>query len=389
MTSHADWSVYNDGRWLAESGGDQQADSIRALGKGPLARNEWEPVPISKLGPGTSPNWIWPGYVARGHTTLFTALWKSGKTTLMGHLLRDITGGSGLLSGPVDVNTLVVTEESERLWARRRDDLGLTDRVHIRARPFITKPDLDGWYELIEFVGVKVRDGRYGLVVFDTLTGLWPVQEENSAGEVNRALMPLNALTGAGAGVVLVHHPRKSGGDEAQASRGSGALTGFVDAIVEMRRYEAGDLADRRRVLKVFSRLNDEPLESVIELTPGGYVVLGEKRDVTTTDRWEIIAGLLTGADSGKTPEEVLACWPTKPAPGIRTIQKDLTEGTAKGRWSRSGSGHKGDAYRYFQAVFVSRNESSIGARIESGAGSARTGSPSTDARQIQEEGES
>src|SRR5262249_51911703 len=48
-----------------------------------------DPIPASQLAPnGSQVDWIWPGYIAPGAVTLLTALWKSGKSTLLGHLLK-------------------------------------------------------------------------------------------------------------------------------------------------------------------------------------------------------------------------------------------------------------------------------------------------------------
>ncbi len=55
------------------------------------------------------------------------------------------------------------------------------------------------------------------------------------------ALTPLSQIMEAGAGVLLVHYPRKGDVGEGQASRGSSALPGFVDTIFELRRFSAQD----------------------------------------------------------------------------------------------------------------------------------------------------
>ncbi len=51
--------------------------------------------------------------------------------------------------------------------------------------------------------------------------------------ETTAALVPLHAITEAGAAVVIVHHPRKSDGAQGTAARGSGAISGFVDIIAD------------------------------------------------------------------------------------------------------------------------------------------------------------
>lgn len=95
------------------------------------ARIEFRARPISEMGPSDPPEWAWEGYAALGYVTLFSALWKSGKTTLISHLLRDLEARVGLAKGAEEkIRVLVISEESEPLWARRRDDLGIRDHVH-------------------------------------------------------------------------------------------------------------------------------------------------------------------------------------------------------------------------------------------------------------------
>ena len=47
-------------------------------------------------------DWLWPGFIARGNITLLTSLWKSGKTTLVSHLLaRRKSGGDRITNAAV------------------------------------------------------------------------------------------------------------------------------------------------------------------------------------------------------------------------------------------------------------------------------------------------
>src|SRR5690606_18723413 len=91
--------------------------------------------------------------------------------------------------------------------------------------------------------------------------------------------LPLRNITQAGASVLLVHHPGKAETSEGRSSRGSGALPGFVDVILELRRYIPNDPEDTRRVLIGFSRFDETPREVVLELTNEGYQTLGSKRE--------------------------------------------------------------------------------------------------------------
>lgn len=342
-------------------------NSIRAPIENAPARNAWDPLPISALGPSVPPTWLWPCYIAAEHITLFCGMWKSGKTTLISWLLHDMILGGGLVPDPPSLKVLVITEEGQTLWCRRRDELGLTDAVEVLARPFIKKASHSEWQEFVMVIAALVAERGYGLVVIDTLPSIWPVVNENDAAEVGAAMMPLHAITARGAAILLTHHPRKSGGDEGQLSRGSGALPGFADIIVEFRRFAAQESKDRRRILTAYSRFEETPSETVIELGDTGYTIVGDRGTVNQSDRLGIIFDVLPSEGPGITDVALGELWPTKPAPGKRSLQLDLAVGAEKGRWERLGAGKKNDPFRYRRGPECdSRSTHLIGARIES-----------------------
>ena len=298
------------------------------------------PVPISQLGSADAVKWVWTGYLARMHTTLFTGLWKAGKTTLLAWLLKVFATGGNLGGVVQQAKVLVISEESKALWSRRREDLGLGDHVHIIARPFLGRPSAPQWQGFINHLARLVRMVGYDVVVFDTLGAFWPVSDENDAAKVQTALMLLNALTEAGAAVLLNHHPRKGDGNEGQASRGSGALPGFVDIILELRRYEPENRDDRRRALTCYSRFDESPAEVVLELTEAGYVSCGSKADAKQADRLGLLEEILPADGPGLTADEVWARWPegSIPRPAKRTVRYDLQEGAWQAWIPRAGS---------------------------------------------------
>lgn len=317
-------------------------------------RNESDPytlVSIADLGPAEEPDWLWQGYIARGAITLLTGLWKSGKTTLMSNFLRDLYRGVGLVGVPMNAPTIYLSEESKGLWRNRRDALALPPAIKFVIRKNFARPNAPEWCRIINKMVVDVRRLDAGLVVIDTLPSFWPVANENDASEVVQALAPLRALTDSGAAVLLIHHPRKQDGAEATATRGSGALPGFVDVIVELRRHSPADEADKRRLLKAYGRFESTPAEQVIELTGDGYRMLGERPAVHEADKMGTIAGVLPAASPGMNWEEVKDAWPTDPKPGNTHLRALLERGLAEGKWARSGGGKKGDAFRYHRAA--------------------------------------
>jgi hypothetical protein len=295
------------------------------------------------------------GCVARAGVTLFSALPKAGKTTVLAHLLKALEGGGnfcGMEVAPATV--LYVTEESEARWAERRDKLGLGDHVRFQCRPFLIRPDLAKWGELLAHLLAALSDKPTDLVVFDTLSNLWPVNNENDAAEVGAALMPLHHLTELGAAVLLVHHLRKSGGEEGTGSRGSGALTAFVDTVLELRRYDAGSRGDRRRVLTGYSRSEGTPEDLVIELAAdgSGYSARGEKHEVAGRELTAAILQVLPDKAPGIDTEDILEALPEHASPRRKTLLAELRRGAESDPpdWHREGKGVKGDPFTYWWA---------------------------------------
>jgi hypothetical protein len=334
--------------------GTATADSIRAKPhyRGGAARIEFgEPVCITDLrAVDLDGEWVWRGILAPRAVTMFSALFKAGKTTLLAHLMRATGTGRdlcGLAVKPCKV--LLISEEPDGLWPERRDLLGIGGNVDVLARPFPTKPAPADWLAFVQYGAELCRTKGYGLVVMDTLSNLWPVTHENDAAEVQGALMPLRQITDLGVSLLLVHHFRKSGGEEATGSRGSGALAGFVDIILELRRYDAKDRRDRRRVLSGYGRYREVPDELVVELSDDGtdYIGQGDRQQAQQRERRDVIAELLPQEPPGLTVEEVLAAWTKPPRPGRRTLELDLKDGADRGQWAFTGQGKRGDPFRY------------------------------------------
>lgn len=321
--------------------------------KGPMSFHPEKfgfPVVASKLQvTTTSLAWLWRGFIAEKGITLFSALWKIGKTTLLAHLVRNMGKGIVLCGHEVTpANVLYVSEEHEPRWAKRRDALGIGDNVHFLCRPFKAKPSIAQWREFIAFVKEQAERIGAHLIVFDTLSSLWPVQNENDAGEVQAALMPLWTLAAA-SGLLLVHHLKKGDGQQATGSRGSGALPGFVDTIIELRRHDVHDRHSRKRVITGYGRDEETPAEIIIELDAetSEYRGLGDQNEAKHAKIKITVCKLLPTEEPGMTFDEIKAKWPADRVPAKSVLLDALREGTDHGDWRRHGTGTKGYPYRY------------------------------------------
>ncbi len=186
-------------------------------------------------------DWIWTGILGPGQVTLLTGLWKTGKTTLLSHLLAHRQTAAALLDLAVHPGrTAVVTEETRQVWARRQDRLGFGPDVCFFFRPFRSRPSPDEFRALIDqLIGLHKR-ADIDLVVLDPLSRFLPLRSKNSPEAMLQALEPLHALTDAGLAVLLHHHPSKGQPVPGQAARGSGVLPAFVDIDLELHPFTPG-----------------------------------------------------------------------------------------------------------------------------------------------------
>ena len=217
-------------------------------------------------------DWIWHGFIARGHITLLSALWKAGKTTLLAELFRSMQSQTGLAGqNTQNCSVLLLSEERETQWVHRRDEKKLDLSVHLLCNPLKSKLKYAGWVAWIEKAATYCVENSISLVVIDTMTTFSSVTDENDASQVNMALLPLNYFREKNIAVLLIHHFRKSGGDEGTASRGSGALMSYVDIIMEFSRLEPKDSKNTQRKLICLSRFDETPNELILDYTDGEY----------------------------------------------------------------------------------------------------------------------
>jgi hypothetical protein len=310
------------------------------------------PIPASQLRKlEANRKWLWQGYLSRAGVTLMSALWKAGKTTLLAHLLRALEADGTFCGRPVKgCRVLVVSEEDETTWAERRDALGLKDHLEFLPRPFRARPTMAGWNGFLAHLAALCAERHFDLVIFDTVSKLWPVRDENDATQVENALVPIYALTDAGVAVLLVHHFRKGDGTEATGSRGSGAIPAFVDTIMEFRRFEAAVRDDARRVLSSYGRFREteEHPEVVLRWDKERNVyesLDASKAEVKTGSLQDAIAAVLPHTQPGLTQDQVVEMVTGKTA----DIKAALNAGAESGRWSRTGKGERGSPYLYWQ----------------------------------------
>jgi hypothetical protein len=296
--------------------------------------------------------WLWDGYLAAKEITLLTSQWKSGKTTLLSVLLaRRAAGGSLAGRALRPGRTAVVSEEHEGFWEQRRRGLDFGNDVAFFCRPVLgRKLTMTEWLGLLDSVGELHRDG-VDLAVFDPLAWFLPGRGENTAELMLEALLPLERLQKWGMAVLLLHHPRKGAALAGQAARGTGALPAFVDIAIEMRPYPGAEEADRRRVLRAWSRHAATPRQQVIEWTADGcdYVAHGTLADVDFREQWAELVPYFASAPGKLTRRGLRDLLPAgRGSPTEQTLWRWLQRAVAEGVLHRDGSGHKNAPFRYW-----------------------------------------
>ena len=183
-------------------------------------------------------DWLWHGLIARRNVTLFTSQWKAGKTTLITGLLQQFATGGTFLDRPVAAaKVLLVSEEPRSTWADRVKRMPLGGHCRLLARPFPRRPTPEQWERLVEQAMELQAAGELDLLVIDPLARFLPGSTDSDLNALNLLLDPLQRLTDGGAGVTILHHPRKRRSEEGSTARGHGGLLAAVDVIVELGRY--------------------------------------------------------------------------------------------------------------------------------------------------------
>jgi hypothetical protein len=298
--------------------------------------------------------WRCPFYVADGAVTEFVGKIKAaGKTTLVTFACRAMLDGREFLGWPTRKTGVVYLSEqpatSLRETLRRADLLDRDDFVLLEW----AATSGASWSAIVEsaIAECEARDAK--VLVVDTLSRWADIRGdgENSAGEADEAMAPLQRAAARGLAVIVIRHERKSGGDVGDSGRGSSAFGGAVDIVVAIRRGD-GNTRPTIRYLHALSRFDETPETLVVELTDSGYVALGDETTVATAEARQRVKDVLPAGDDGALTLAELSDKMSKTP--RTTLQRAVDELILKGDVSRIGAGKRGDPFRYFAGEFLS-----------------------------------
>ncbi len=290
-------------------------------------------------------DWLLPGFVARGVITeLSGPIKKAGKSTWALDMAAALVRGGTFLGEPATpTGVLLLSEQNPASFsdALRRAGLAAEDRVS--AVLWAEVAGRMGWPDIVQAATADALARGAGLLVVDTL-GQWAGlrgDAENNAGAALEAMDPLQKAAAQGLAVLLLRHDRKSGGAVGDSARGSTAYGGASDILLQLIRPE-GAVRPTIRKLSALSRFDETPTELVIERTAAGYVALGTDPAVAAAEAETYV--LAATAAAAQTVETLVAQSGGMTRP---TIQRVLARLVAAGRLRRTGTGHKGDPFRY------------------------------------------
>lgn len=170
-----------------------------------------------------------------GGVTLIAGPPKAGKSTLAAQLQRcSETGADFAAAWTVEPGPcLLVTEEGGAAVVHKTGDL---ERLDVLDRRTALMAGLK-FPQVLEVVSDWSTGHPGGMAFIDTLAIWAEIENENDASEASKAVAAVTSLAQTtDLAVVLIHHARKSGGDNGEAIRGSGAILATVDIAVELSR---------------------------------------------------------------------------------------------------------------------------------------------------------
>jgi hypothetical protein len=197
----------------------------------------------------------------------------------------------------------------------------------------------------LEQIRAVAKEKKPALIIIDPLFRFTRVKDGNDYTQVTTALEPLLVLAReTGAHVLCVHHAGKSDREGGDSILGSTAIFAAVDTALIIKRSE------RYRTISSQQRYGEDLPETVLRFDLAARTItLGETKEREEVERIKIaIADFLSGQSEPVAEAEI------KPnVEGNNRIKQDaLRELVKSNDVERTGSGKKGDAYKFSLSHF-------------------------------------
>jgi hypothetical protein len=324
--------------WTPEGPDETVENSIRAYRPHPPHESNFHPVPADQFlsEPPEQVDYVWDEYLAVGGFGVIAGKPKEGKTTLCFELAVKVALGLPFLGRQTQkCGVLILSlEEHAREVRMRLRNLGATELPNL----FIHVGPMEPTATVLNGIKFFAQEHGVRLILIDTLSAFWKIENENDAAEMTKVVKPLLDLAReSGACVLLIHHARKSDGQYGDEIRGSGALFAAVDVALIIKRHEV----QTQRLLQAQSRYPETPSELVVELRETGYVALGDPASTGKAAKLSKMIAALT--DTLETVDTIATRAGLSKREGHRLLEILVKEGKA----IRTGKGVKGDQYRF------------------------------------------
>ncbi len=260
----------------------------------------------------------WAGHALPGSVMLEVAAPKTGKTWINAAFIGALERGEGWLGGEPypdgPITSLIASEEPPAVvksWLRR---FGVT-KAHIVTRREASRLLSRPWKERVKWLETRAVEIGAKVLAVDTFR-FWASlgsKEENDAGAVGAAMMPLLVAAGSSDLLVLVtHHTRKGEGGGSRTA-GSAAFDGAVDTILDVENFSPNNPNDGRRKIKARGRFIDPENgygdERVIRYVspdadaPATFVLEGSIREARESEDRQRITEAVRSNPACTTPE--------------------------------------------------------------------------------------
>jgi len=301
----------------------------------------------------TEREWIWEGILPAGGLSLVAAKPKVGKTTLALQLAVAVSRGDIFLGRKTRQATVVylALEEHRDEVQKNLSKLGVTDEpLYIHFGPAPAKA--------MEEVEALIKEKGAKFLVIDILQKFCRVRDLNDYAQVTRTLEPLMAIARKiDCHIQMTHHAGKKERDDGDDIIGSTGLLGGVDTSIHIKKRNR-----ESRVFFTIQRYGLDVPQTVIALKDGLLVMEGSREEVEIEETIPLILealenGLLTEKEVGELVER-----------NRTLVSKSLRHGVERGAIKRTGSGKKGDPFRYeknalllYPPIYGESNRESLG----------------------------
>lgn len=302
--------------------------------------------------PEETVSWLVDKLLPAGGFSLLVAKPKAGKSTLARNLALTVARGDSFLNRTTQQGAVIyLALEEKRSEVRKHfHDLGATgtEEIYIHA----ASAPVDALLQ----VRAIAEEKKPVLIIIDPLFRFTRVKDGNDYTQVTQALEPLLVLAReTSAHVLAVHHAGKGEREGGDAILGSTAIFAAVDTALIMKRSE------RYRTISSQQRYGEDLPETVLSFDPASRTVsLGESKEQEEVKRMRtVIVDFLNSQHEAVTERDIK----TNVEGNNRVKQEALRQLVKDNQVERTGTGKRGDAYRFslshFSIYVKSRSENS------------------------------